>query len=80
MRTLLISAAEPSGDRLAAELVLALSEHGPVRARGIAGPLMRQAQRQPLKILHGGASVRASDAAFSDTAVSYFSDIAANSV
>ena len=43
MRTLLISAAEPSGDRLAAELVEALRSEGPVRARGIAGPKMREA-------------------------------------
>ena len=43
MRTLLISAAEPSGDRLAAELVQALRSQGPVRARGIAGPKMREA-------------------------------------
>ena len=43
MRTLLISAAEPSGDRLAAELLGALGELGPVRARGIAGPRMREA-------------------------------------
>ena len=42
MRTLLISAAEPSGDRLAAELIEALQELGPVRARGIAGPKMRE--------------------------------------
>lgn len=40
---LLISAAEPSGDRLAAELVGALREHGPVTASGIAGPAMRAA-------------------------------------
>lgn len=42
MRTLLISAAEPSGDRLAAELIEALQDLGPVRARGIAGPKMRE--------------------------------------
>ena len=41
MRTLLISAAEPSGDRLAAELVEALQALGPVQAKGIAGPRMR---------------------------------------
>lgn len=43
MRRLLISAAEASGDRLAAELLAALREGGPVEARGIAGPLMRNA-------------------------------------
>ena len=46
MRTLLISAAEASGDRLAAALVRAL---GPgVRARGIAGPAMRAAGVEPV--------------------------------
>jgi lipid-A-disaccharide synthase len=48
MRTLLISAAEPSGDRLAAELLQALQELGPVRARGIAGPRMREAGCEPV--------------------------------
>ena len=43
MRRLLISAAEPSGDRLAAELLAALQAGGPVQAKGIAGPAMRAA-------------------------------------
>jgi len=41
--TLLISAAEPSGDRMAADLVCALREHGEVDAFGLAGPHMRAA-------------------------------------
>lgn len=41
-RRLLISAAEASGDRLAAELLVALQAHGPVQARGLAGPRMRE--------------------------------------
>lgn len=41
--TLLISAAEPSGDRMAADLVCALREHGDVNAFGLAGPCMRAA-------------------------------------
>lgn len=39
--TVLISAAEPSGDRLAAEVLRSLRAHGQVQARGIAGPLLR---------------------------------------
>ncbi len=46
--TLLVCAAEPSGDRLAAALVLALRARGQVRARGIAGPSMRAAGVEPL--------------------------------
>ena len=45
---LLISAAEPSGDRLAAELIAALSAHTTVEARGVAGPLMRAAGVTPV--------------------------------
>ncbi len=43
MLNLVISAAEPSGDRLGAELVMALKRQGEVQARGIAGPRMRAA-------------------------------------
>jgi lipid-A-disaccharide synthase len=39
----IISAAEPSGDVLGAELMKALKTQGEVRARGIAGPHMRAA-------------------------------------
>lgn len=39
----LLCAAEPSGDRLAAELYRALKARGPLRARGVAGPAMRAA-------------------------------------
>lgn len=46
--TLLICAAEPSGDRLAAALVEALRARGPLRARGIAGPAMRAAGVEPI--------------------------------
>jgi lipid-A-disaccharide synthase len=45
---LLISAAEPSGDRLAAELITALSARTTVEARGVAGPLMRAAGVTPV--------------------------------
>ncbi|MFT5679389.1 MAG: lipid-A-disaccharide synthase [Myxococcota bacterium] len=45
---LLISAAEPSGDRLAAELITALSARTDVDARGVAGPLMRAAGVTPV--------------------------------
>lgn len=45
---LLVSAAEPSGDRLAAALVLALRARGPLVARGIAGPAMRAVGVEPL--------------------------------
>jgi lipid-A-disaccharide synthase len=48
MARLLISAAEPSGDRLAAELIGALRAHGSFTAHGLAGPLMRQAGVEPL--------------------------------
>lgn len=44
----LLSAAEPSGDRLAAALVEALRARGPIRARGIAGPAMRAAGVEPI--------------------------------
>lgn len=43
MLRLWVAAAEASGDRLAAELVGALRERGHVEARGLAGPLMREA-------------------------------------
>lgn len=46
--TLVISAAEPSGDRLAASLVEALRARGPLRVRGIAGPAMRAAGVEPI--------------------------------
>ncbi len=39
----MISAAEPSGDELAAELVVALGEHLEIEAYGLAGPAMRAA-------------------------------------
>lgn len=40
---ILLSAAEPSGDRLGAELAQALQARGDVRLAGLAGPLMRAA-------------------------------------
>ena len=43
-----LSAAEPSGDRLAAELLAALRERLPVTARGVAGPQMRAAGVLPV--------------------------------
>ena len=39
----LLSAAEPSGDRLGAAIALALRARGPVRLAGLAGPAMREA-------------------------------------
>ncbi|MAY80248.1 MAG: lipid-A-disaccharide synthase [Deltaproteobacteria bacterium] len=48
MRRLLISAAEPSGDLLAAALVRALKERGSIDAFGLAGPAMRDAGVQAL--------------------------------
>ena len=48
MHRLLISAAEPSGDRLAAELIAALSKQMPIQARGVAGPAMRAAGVEPI--------------------------------
>jgi lipid-A-disaccharide synthase len=44
----LVSAMEPSGDRLAAELVEELGRRMPVSAEGIAGPRMRAAGVRPL--------------------------------
>lgn len=44
----LVSAAEPSGDRLGAALVSALRARGPVVVRGVAGPAMRAAGVEPL--------------------------------
>ncbi len=43
MHTVFLSAAEPSGDLLAAELLQALQRRAPVVARGCAGPAMRAA-------------------------------------
>lgn len=43
-----LSAAEPSGDRLAAELLAALRQRVPVVARGVAGPRMRAAGVLPV--------------------------------
>lgn len=48
MLKIVLSANEPSGDRLAAELVAALRQHGPVQARGLCGPAMRAAGVEPL--------------------------------
>ena len=48
VREILISAAEPSGDQLAAELIRTLSRHEPIRAMGLAGPCMRAAGVEPL--------------------------------
>lgn len=45
---LFLSAAEPSGDRLAAELLQALQQHRPVEAWGVAGPHMRAAGVHPV--------------------------------
>ncbi|MFT4977477.1 MAG: lipid-A-disaccharide synthase [Myxococcota bacterium] len=45
---LFLSAAEPSGDRLAAELLAALRQRGPVTACGVAGPEMRAAGVLPV--------------------------------
>ena len=47
MKRLLISAAEPSGDQLGADLVRDLSKRGPVEAYGLAGPKMRAAGVEP---------------------------------
>jgi len=44
----MVSAAEPSGDRLAAELLVALRRDGPVEAYGLAGPALRAAGVAPL--------------------------------
>lgn len=43
MKRVLISAAEPSGDRLAAEVLAALQAHGQFQAAGLAGPALRAA-------------------------------------
>lgn len=48
MRRLVISAVEPSGDRLAAELVLALRNRVPVEVRGLVGPALMEAGATPL--------------------------------
>ncbi|MFM2243932.1 MAG: hypothetical protein RL071_6 [Pseudomonadota bacterium] len=48
MLRLVLSANEPSGDRLAAELLCALRAGGPVEAVGLCGPAMRAAGVQPL--------------------------------
>jgi lipid-A-disaccharide synthase len=48
MKRLLISAAEPSGDQLGAELVTELAMRGPVEAYGLAGPKMRAAGVEPI--------------------------------
>ena len=48
MRRLLISAAEPSGDLLAASLVCALEDREPIDVFGLAGPAMRAAGVTPL--------------------------------
>ncbi len=48
MRTVLLSVADPSGDRLAAALVRALQARGPLRAIGVAGPEMRAAGVVPV--------------------------------
>ena len=45
---IMVSAAEASGDRLAAELLVALRAEGPVEAFGLAGPAMRAGGVQPL--------------------------------
>jgi lipid-A-disaccharide synthase len=45
---LVLTAAEPSGDRLAAEIFLALRAEGPVEARGVCGPHMRAAGIEPI--------------------------------
>ena len=48
MKHLLISAAEPSGDQLAADLVHALSKREPLVVEGLAGPRMRAAGVRPI--------------------------------
>ena len=83
---LLISAAEPSGDRLAAELIAALSAHTTVQARGVAGPLMRSAGVEPVarmediavmglaEVLRNLPQIRAASAAM-ETAISEGADL-----
>ncbi|MDP6933520.1 MAG: hypothetical protein QGG40_11420, partial [Myxococcota bacterium] len=48
MSTIVVSAAEPSGDLLGAELVRALSSRGDFRFVGVAGPHMRASGVEPL--------------------------------
>lgn len=48
MNSLLISAAEPSGDLLAAELLAAMGPGRPARVRGLAGPALRAAGVEPV--------------------------------
>ena len=45
---ILLSAVEPSGDRLAAKLIQELRKHKPVIAKGITGPKMREANIQTI--------------------------------
>ncbi|MBN1336193.1 MAG: lipid-A-disaccharide synthase [Deltaproteobacteria bacterium] len=53
---LVVSAVEASGDSLAAELVTALRNVGPVEASGLAGPAMRGAGVRPLARVEDVAS------------------------
>jgi len=48
MKRLLISAAEPSGDQLGADLIRDLAKRGSVEAYGLAGPKMRAAGVEPI--------------------------------
>ena len=43
MTTVVFSVAEPSGDRLAADLLAAMRASGPVEGRGVVGPALRDA-------------------------------------
>jgi lipid-A-disaccharide synthase len=63
MRTVLFSVAEPSGDRLAAALVTALREQGPLRAIGVAGPAMREAGVEPVARVEDVAAMGVVDVA-----------------
>ncbi|MEL6344555.1 MAG: lipid-A-disaccharide synthase [Myxococcota bacterium] len=57
MLKLILSAVEPSGDRLAAELLAALRSRGPVDARGVAGPAMRAAGVAPVALMEDVAAM-----------------------
>jgi len=48
VKRVLVSAAEPSGDRLAAEVIAALRDRVEVEVRGVAGPALRALSVQPV--------------------------------